>query len=75
MKNAWQVIHECDMEDGTPTHWAKRVDHPKYGKFAWISLCGDREYAVEVIPGDDIKELVICKSLSSAKRWVKINIG
>lgn len=75
MKNTWNVVHDCDTEEGTPTCWAKKIDHPIYGPFIWISQYSDSEFAVEVIPVSDVKVLAICKSLPSAKRWVTTNIG
>lgn len=75
MENTWNVVHDCDSEDGSPTCWTKRIDHPTYGKFVWISQYSDEEYAIEVIPVNNIKVLTVCKSLSSAKRWVTKNIG
>lgn len=75
MESTWSVVHDCDTEEGKPTCWAKRIDHPTYGRFVWISQYSDGEYAVEAIPINDIKVLAICKSLSSAKRWVTTNIG
>ena len=75
MESAWNVVHDCDTEAGSPTCWAKRIDHPVYGQFVWISQYSDEQFAVEVIPITDIKVLATCKSLSSAKRWVTANIG
>ena len=75
MESTWNVVHDCDSEDGSPTCWAKLIDHPTYGKFVWISQYDDRQYAVEVIPVTDVKVLAVCKSLSGAKRWVTTNIG
>ena len=75
MKNKWDIIHDCDDDDGQPTCWAKEVNHRKYGKYVWISKESDTEYAVDVIPDTETRTLIICKSLTSAKRWVAINIG
>jgi len=75
MKSQWNVVHDCDTEEGKPTCCAKRIDHPTYGQFVWISEYSDNQFAVEVIPITETKVLAICKSLSSAKRWVTTNIG
>ena len=75
MNSIWHVVHECDTEDGSPSCWTKRINHPVYGMFIWISQQSDGQYAIEVIPVADIKVLATCESLSGAKRWVKINIG
>lgn len=67
-KLTWNPIYECDDEDGNPYVWCAEINHHKYGKYVWIN---DREeyFAVEVDYGDFI-DLVHCKSLASAKRWV-----
>lgn len=71
MKVKWKVIEECNDDDGTPTCWAAQVNSEKYGKFIWI--CHTQEgYEVQYCSctGEDFFTLKICKSLSSAKRWV-----
>lgn len=75
MKSKWDIIHDCDDDEGQPTCWAKEVNHYRYGRYVWISKQGDTEYAVKVIPDTDTKTLMTCKSLASAKRWVAIHIG
>lgn len=30
----WEIVHECDTEDGQPAQWVKKINHPKYGKYA-----------------------------------------
>ena len=80
MKRKWNVVHECDTENGNATQWSLEMNHEKYGKYVWISgvLDNDGEtiiqYDVEVIPYDDVKVLAECKSLASAKRWVTMNL-
>lgn len=75
MKYSWEIIHECDDEEtGEPTNWAAEVNSERYGRFAWISLNADGLYDVEVKPYEEFKVLVTCKSLTSAKRWVTMNI-
>lgn len=64
----WNIVHECDDEDGNPTQWSSEINHPKYGKYCWINDMGDY-FGVEVDYGG-FTELVECKSLISAKRWV-----
>lgn len=68
----WYIIDECDDEEGNPTCWCAEINHPKYGKYVWINDMGDH-YNVEVICDgftNSFTELVRCKSLTSAKRWV-----
>ena len=77
----WEIIHDSDTESGKPTCWALEINHEKYGKYVWITgaVARDEEtieyYVVEVgeyygVKLDDFKELVKCKTLTSAKRWV-----
>lgn len=77
MKLQWNVIHECDDDDGNPTQWAAEINHPKYGKYCWINDMGSDistgYFNVEVNCGGFV-ELVQCKSLASAKRWVTMNL-
>lgn len=75
MKHKWQIIHDCDDDNGEPTCWAREVNHPKYGRFVWIHEDGGHSYTVEVIPDRDARILATCRSLASAKRWVTVNIG
>lgn len=28
----WNVVHDCDLEDGTPTEWSTKIGN----KFYWI---------------------------------------
>ena len=72
MRIKWNVIHECDDEAGNPTQWCVEINHPKYGKYCWINDIGSG-FNVEV-DYDGFIELVQCKSLVSAKRWVSMNL-
>lgn len=67
-KIKWNIIHEGDDENGNPTVWVAEINHPKYGKYCWINDMGTGYFNVEV--GWGFQELVQCKSLTSAKRWV-----
>lgn len=68
----WEVVHDCDDENGNPTQWASEINHPRYGKYCWISNTGEY-FSVEVDYGE-FKELAKCKSLASAKRWVSTQL-
>ena len=68
----WEIIHECDDEEGNPTQWVLEILHPVYGRFCWINDMGDY-FGIEVDLGD-FTELKQCKSLTSAKRWVTMNL-
>lgn len=67
-KTQWNIVHECDDEDGNPTQWASEINHPKYGKYCWINDMGDC-FNIEVNCGKFI-ELMRCRTLVSAKKWV-----
>ena len=69
-KTYWNIVHDCDGENGEPTCWAREIFHPRYGRFAWISENSDGSFDVSV----DAGTLITCKSLASAKRWVSINL-
>ncbi len=70
-KHTWNIVHDCDGENGEPTCWSKEILHPNYGRFVWISENVDGGFNVIV----DAGTLKICKSLTGAKRWVSINIA
>ena len=67
-KLQWSIVHECDEENGNPTQWAAEINHEQYGKYCWINDMGDY-FGIEVDCGD-FTELMRCKTLVSAKRWV-----
>lgn len=72
-KNKWEIIHDADTEEGEPTTWSMEINHEKYGKFVWVCQYDINDFRVEVDLGDFV-ELVTCKSLASAKRWVTMNL-
>ena len=69
MKEKWEVIHECDTDNGDPTQWCIVINSPVYGKFCWIDDMVSY-FGVNVA----YCELKRCKSLTSAKRWVTMNL-
>ena len=69
MKREWVVVHDCDLEDGTPTEWSLKVTD---GKFYWIDETSDGTF--DVIDYDAHTVLTNCKTLASAKRWVTTNL-
>lgn len=73
--NKWQIVHDCDGENGEPTCWTKEISHPDYGRFVWITENSNGKFDVEVEQEGDFQRLMTCKSLTSAKRWVSMNIG
>lgn len=64
----WEIVHECDDDNGNPTQWCAIIDHPKYGKFCWITDMADH-FSIEV-DCEGFVEIMKCKSLPSAKKWV-----
>lgn len=79
-KKQWEIIHDMDDEEtGEPTGWSLEINHEKHGKYVWITLNEKGKYNVEVdcyygTMLDDFKVLAECNSLSSAKRWVTMNL-
>ena len=68
----WEIVHESDDEDGTPTLWATKVRED--AKFVWIDLTADRTYgATHRSSGSDY--LHTSKSLAGAKRWVSEHLA
>lgn len=75
MKKQWNIVHECDDDNGEPTCWVFEINHKRYGKYVWISLSEGNMYHVEVSCSEYGMDLLkICKSLTSGKRWVSINL-
>jgi hypothetical protein len=64
----WEVVHECDEDDGSSTQWAAEIHSSKYGKYAWIDLLPNGDYLISSSKQDKIK--VISRSLQRAKAWV-----
>lgn len=69
MKNSWNIVHDCDLDDGTPTEWALKISE---NSFYWIDAVDDS--AFDVIDKDGHTILETFKSLPSAKRWVTMNL-
>lgn len=65
MKNEWNIVHDCDSENGKPTEWSLKVAEEK---FYWIDELADETF--DVIDHDAHTVLKNCKTLVSAKRWV-----
>lgn len=75
-KLKWEIVHDLDDEDGSPGCWTAEINSKKYGKFAWIEK-GDDCFIVIVNDEMDSElssEIMQCKSLPSAKRWVAMNL-
>lgn len=63
----WEIVHDCDLEDGTPTVWSLKVaDKTWY----WIDVKSDGTF--DVIGKDGVSVLKSnLKSFASANRWLK----
>jgi len=75
MKSKWHIVHDCNGENGEPSCWSREINHPRYGRYVWISRNAGDKFDVEVMPHDDVKLLASCRSLASAKRWVSVHLG
>lgn len=67
----WKVVHECDTDD-EPTCFCAEINSEKHGKYIWITQNENDEWEVEVngyYNDGNIRSLMVCKSLVSAKRW------
>ena len=42
-KLTWNIVHECDDEEGNPVQWATEINHPKYGKISAKRWVKDKE--------------------------------
>ena len=69
MKREWNIVHDCDLENGTPTEWSLKVADDK---FCWIDEVSNGTF--DVIGYDAHTVLANCKTLASAKRWVTMNL-
>ena len=69
MRRKWEIVHDCDLEDGTPTTWSLKAGQKK---FYWICEVSDKTF--DVIDSDNHTILENCKTLRSAKRWVTMNL-
>lgn len=69
MNRTWNIVHDCDLEDGTATCWALKVAD---GTFYWINLVADGTF--DIVDHDAKTVLKNCKSFASAKRWVTMNL-
>lgn len=73
MKRRWNIVEECNDDNGNPTVWSKEFNHVKYGRYCWITFNGTT-YNVEVELHGDFTTLKECKTLASAKSWVTRNL-
>lgn len=71
MSNKWKIIHDCDGDNGEPTCWSREINSKTHGKYVWIERTDDSEFEIT----SDRGHLKTCKSLTSAKRWVAMNIA
>ena len=69
MEREWKVVHDCDLDDGTPTEWTLKVED---NKFYWIAETSGGYF--DVIDHDAHTVLTSCKTLTGAKKWVATNL-
>ena len=69
MSRNWDLGHEMNLADGTANEWRLMVVQ---GIFYWIDSMSDGTF--NVIAPDGHTGLMNCKSLASAKRWVRIHL-
>lgn len=74
MKLKWNIVHECDDEDGNPTTWVAEINNPIYGKYCWITSSISLEFIIETKDNKDYIIHTKTKSLRGAKRWVTANL-
>lgn len=67
----WNIIHECDNDNGEPTQWVCKLT--KDDQFVWIDKIGECAYGItNKADGNDY--LYVASSLQYAKRWVSRNL-
>ena len=69
MSRNWEIVPEMNLDDGTPTKWSLKVVD---GIFYWIDERSDGTFDVIAPNGHTV--VMNCKSLASAKRWVRIHL-
>lgn len=72
LKN-WEIVEESNDDNGNTIVCANTIDSLEYGKYCWITFDGNN-YVVEVSSLSQFIVLARCKSLSSAKRLVTMNL-
>ena len=71
--NKWEIVHDADLDDGTPTMWVIAVKpEDRVLRYYWICLVSDGTY--DVIGSDGESVLKNCKTMASSKRWVTMNL-
>ena len=69
----WEPILECRDDDGNDTCWSAKIPNKKYPihyDIIWIVFNGNGYTVESKVYG----ELTTCKTLTSAKRWVTMNL-
>lgn len=72
MLKDWEIIHEMDNEDGTPTSFARKFSSQQW----WVTQHPGRWIAETKVKVFDELEIVSVKDFASAKagiRWVENN--
>ena len=72
MMKDWEIVHEMDNEDGTPTCYARKFGNQQW----WLTQHPDRWVAETKVKIDREPEIVSVKDFKTAKagiRWVENN--
>lgn len=69
-KLKWEPITDCDDENGNHTCYSAEINHPKYGRYVWLTLNNKNGFNVEINKEGEFVSLKECRSLESAKIWV-----
>lgn len=67
--NKWNIVHDFDLDDGTPTEWTLKI-----AENTFYRIDATAYFTFDVIDKDGYTVLKSCQSLASAKRWVTINL-
>ena len=44
MEMKWNIVHDCDNDNGEPTQWACKLTED--GQFVWIDKIGECAYGI-----------------------------
>lgn len=80
--NKWDIIHECDDDNGQPTCWSKEINHPKHGKYVWISketllynFINNAPVSELAVLRHLLRLLILCWFRLFLRKWHKIPAG
>jgi len=65
----YEIVHDCDDDDGTPTCYSAE---DAYGRYWWIDVDSTGFTCTTKLEGA-LSARQTCKTLTSAKRWITEN--